>query len=312
MASSPAPRPAGPLKIALAYCTCFILWGSTWAVVKVGLEDLPPLRFVGVRMLVSGLVLLPFARSRGATLGVRTTWQLMGVGCLQISIPFALLFISQQWVASSWSALLFSTFPVWLLLVGRVLLPDQGLTGRKLLAAGLGLAGVVALQGDQLGALETSRQALLGGLLILTAAVLVAVANVLVKRHMTHVPPHVLVFVQTLSSAVPLLGLSFLLEAQSPTHWTLRAVLAVAYLALGGTVLTYQLLYWLLPRISLSALGAMALLDTLVAVVLGVVVLREPLTASLLIGGSLILSGAALANLLPPEAAPVSEPPARG
>jgi drug/metabolite transporter (DMT)-like permease len=302
-----APRLASPLKIALAYCVCFVTWGSTWAVVKVGLEDLPPLRFVGVRMLVAGLVLLPFSRSHGATLGARTTWQLIGLGTLQIGLPFALLFLGQQWIPSSWSALLFSTFPVWLLLVGRVLLPDEPLTARKLLAAGLGLAGVVALQHEELGSLSVSGTVLLGCLLTLGAAGFASIANVLVKQHMAHVPPHVLVFVQTLSSSLPLLGASFLLEADQPVNWTLRAVLAVAYLALGGTVLTYQCLYWLLPRISLAALGAMALLDTLVAVVLGVVLLREPLTVSLLVGGSLILSGAAIANFVTPEKAP---PPA--
>lgn len=306
-------KPGGPLKIALAYCTCFLLWGSTWSVVKVGLDDLPPLRFVGIRMLVAGLALLPFARSRGASLGARTGWHIAGLGLLQIAIPFGLLFVGQQWIPSSWAALLFSTFPVWLLLVGRVMMPDQRLTGRKLLAAGLGVAGVLVLQSSGLGALKVTGQVLLGCLLCLASVAVISVANVLAKKHMGHVPAHVLVFGQTFSSALPLLALSFLFEAGQPVNWTSRSVLAVLYLALCGTVLTYQCLYWLLPRISLAALGAMALLDTLVAVVLGVVFLDEPLTLSLLLGGVLILGGAALANLIPaqerpqPDASPTGE-----
>ncbi|MCP3135726.1 DMT family transporter [Pyxidicoccus xibeiensis] len=308
MSSAPtvtgAVKPGGPLKVALAYCACFLLWGSTWSVVKVGLEDLPPLRFVGIRMLVAGLALLPFARARGASLGARTGWRIAGLGLLQIGIPFGLLFVGQQWIPSSWAALLFSTFPVWLLLVGRVMMPEQHLTVRKLLAAGLGVAGVVVLQHSGLGALEVTGNVLLGCLLCLGSVAVIAVANVLAKKHMGHVPAHVLVFGQTFSSALPLLALSFLFEAGQPVNWTSRSVLAVLYLALCGTVLTYQCLYWLLPRISLAALGAMALLDTLVAVVLGVVFLDEPLTLSLLVGGGLILGGAALANLIPPEEAP--------
>jgi drug/metabolite transporter (DMT)-like permease len=309
MTPPPAVSPAGPLKIALAYCTCFLVWGSTWAVAKVGLEDLPPLRFVGTRMLLAGLVLLPFARSRGAVLEPRTTWRIVGVGMLQIAVPFMLMFVGQQWIPSSWSALLFSTFPVWLLLVGRVVMPEQVLTGRKLLAAGLGLAGVVALQHDQLRGMNVSGQVMAGCMLVLSSVLFVALANVLVKRHMAHVPPHMLVFVQTLSSSVPMLALSFLLEAEAPVSWTPRAVFSVVYLAVGGTVITYQLLYWLLPRISLVALGTMALLDTLVAVLLGVVVLREPLTMSLVVGGVLILSGTGMANLIPPDPPPAPETP---
>ncbi|RYZ36875.1 MAG: EamA family transporter [Myxococcaceae bacterium] len=302
-AVSTAAKSAPRWKIALAYAICFITWGSTWAVVKVGLEDLPPLRFVGTRMLIAGAALLPFARSRGAALGGGTGWRIAGIGVLQLAVPFGLLFVAQQWIPSSWSALLFSTFPVWLLLVGRVLLPDQPLTARKLFAAVLGLTGVVALQHQELVSLSLSAQVLLGCAMTLGAASIVAVANVLVRQHMTHVPPHLLTLVQTLSSAVLLLGASSLLEWNQPAHWTPRAIGALLYLALGGTVITYQCLYWLLPRISLAALGAMALLDTLVAVTLGVALLGEPLTPSLLAGGVLILTAAAIANRgEPPEA----------
>jgi drug/metabolite transporter (DMT)-like permease len=165
------------------------------------------------------------------------------------------------------------------------------------------------LQHSGLGALEVSGQVLLGCLLTLGAAAVIAVANVLVKQHMGHVPPNVLVFGQTFSSAVPMLALSFVLEAGQPVNWTFRAVAATLYLALCGTVLTYLCLYWLLPRISLAALGAMALLDTLVAVVLGVAFLDEPLTVSLVIGGALILGGAGLANLIPAEERPRTDAP---
>ncbi|RKH15747.1 EamA family transporter [Corallococcus praedator] len=301
-AVSTAAKSAPRWKIAVAYAICFLTWGSTWAVVKVGLEDLPPLRFVGTRMLIAGVALLPFARSRGATLGGGTGWRIAGIGVLQLAVPFGLLFVAQQWIPSSWSALLFSTFPVWLLLVGRVLLPDQPLTPQKLFAAVLGLTGVVALQHQELVSLSLSAQVLLGCGMTLGAASVVAVANVLVRQHMTHVPPHLLTLVQTLSSAVLLLGASALLEWNQPAHWTPRALGALLYLALGGTVITYQCLYWLLPRISLAALGAMALLDTLVAVTLGVALLGEPLTPSLLAGGVLILTAAAIANREPPEA----------
>ncbi|KFE62734.1 DMT family transporter [Hyalangium minutum] len=299
MAPLPVRRPADRLKIVLAYCICFLTWGSTWAVAKIGLEDLPPLRLVGVRMLVAGAALLPFVRSHLSLLTPRTLGSLVGVGTLQIGFPFAMMFIGQQWVPSSWAALLFSTYPVWVLLMGRLLLPDQLLTGPKLLAAALGLAGVFALQNTQLSGLKLSSLGVAGGLLILGSAGFCALANVLVKRHMGHVPPHLLVCVQTLSSGVPLLAASFLLEGGLPVHWTPRAVAALLWLALGGTVVTYQLFYWLLPRLSLSSVGAMALLDTLVAVVVGVGLLQEPLTASLILGGMLILSAAALANLSP-------------
>ncbi|MCE9672323.1 EamA family transporter [Myxococcus stipitatus] len=302
-APSSVVKPASSLRVLLAYCACFILWGSTWAVIKVGLQDLPPLRFLGLRLLVAGLVLLPFAR-RAGWVDARTGWRVAVLGLLQLAAPFALLFTAQQWIPSSWAALLFSTFPVWLLLIGRVTMPDQPLTAGKLVAAGLGVAGVMVLQGSGLESLQVSGKVLAAVALTLAAVAILALANVLAKQHMAHVPAPVLVCGQALTSALPILVCAFLMEADQPTNWTPRAVGAILYLAVFGTACTYLCLYWLLPRISLTALGAMALLDTLVAVVLGVVFLDEPFTLSLVVGGALILGGAGLANLMPSNGQP--------
>lgn len=301
---------ASRVRLLLAYVACFVLWGSTWSVVKLGLEDLPPLLFAGARMLLAGVVLLPFSGLRRVkALGARTGGLLTGVGVLQIALPYGLLFIAQQWIPSSWSALLFSTYAVWLLLVGRLLLPDQPLSPLKLLSAGLGLAGILALQYEHLRGLSLSGVVVLGCVLTLLATVSISLANVLVRRSLGHVSPGLSVCVQTLSSSVLLLAASFTLESGQPVHWTPRALLVLAYLALGATVLTYQLLFWLLPRVPLAVIGAMPLLDTLVAVGMGVWMLGERVDSSLLLGGALILSGAALANLVPAPAPEPSAPP---
>jgi drug/metabolite transporter (DMT)-like permease len=316
----PSSSGASRARLLLAYTACFVLWGSTWAVVKVGLQDLPPLRFAGARMMLAGLVLLPFSGLLRARPGARTLWVLMGVGVLQIALPYGLLFVAQQWIPSSWSALLFSTYAVWLLLVGRLLLPDQPLTPMKLVAAGLGLAGIFALQREQLHGLSLSGQVVLGCGLTLLATVSISLANVLVRRSLGHVATGLSVCVQTLSSSVLLLAGSFLFEGDLPAHWTPRAVLVIAYLAVCATALTYQLLFWLLSRVPLTVVGVMPLLDTLVAVLLGVGMLGERVDSSLLVGGVLILASAALANLAPstprppeptPEPASVPEAPAR-
>ncbi len=308
---------ASRARLLLAYTACFVLWGSTWSVVKLGLEDLPPLLFAGTRMMLAGLVLLPLSGLHRTRLGARTWGLLVGVGVLQIALPYGLLFVAQQWIPSSWSALLFSTYAVWLLLVGRLLLPDQPLTPMKLVSAGLGLAGILALQREQLHGLSLSGQVVLGCALTLLATVSISLANVLVRRSLGHVATGLSVCVQTLSSSVLLLAGAFLFESHLPAHWTPRAVLVIAYLAVCATALTYQLLFWLLSHVPLTGSGVMPLLDTLVAVLLGVGMLGERVDSSLLVGGALILASAALANLTPatprpplPTPEPAAEPEA--
>jgi drug/metabolite transporter (DMT)-like permease len=285
------------VRVLLAYVLCCLLWGSTWVFIKVGLRDLPPLAFAAARMTLAAVVLLPFAaRARFAGLR-RSDWARMaGVGLLQIGTPYALLFAGQQWVASAVAAVLFATFPVWLLLLARALLPGQALTTAKIVAAILGIAGVAVLQAPAVQKVSLGARAGLGGAFIVGSAFLVALANVLIRRLLAHHVAVVLTFVQVASGAVLLIVLAALLEHGRIAVWTPRACGAVAYLAVFGTAIPYLFLFWLLPRIPVAAIGAIPLLDTTFAVFLGTAVLHEPLEPTLLAGAALVLCGAALAN----------------
>jgi drug/metabolite transporter (DMT)-like permease len=290
-----------------AYLGCCLLWGSTWSVIKLGLRDLPPLFFAGSRMLLAALVLLPFALRAGLRRQTRPAIGWMAfVGLLQIGIPYALLFAGQQWVTSGLAAVLFATFPVWLVLVASLLLHDEPLTPRKILAALLGIAGVALLELPALRGQALSRLAALGGGLVLAASVTIALANVLVRKKLGAYPPIVIAFVQVSAGALLLAALSSALERGRPLAFTPLSVFALVYLAVLGTAVTYLFLFWLIPRVPMSAIGAIPLLDTTVAVILGAAVLGERLGWPLLAGGALVLGGAALANQAPAEPAPES------
>ena len=277
-------------RVRAAYLACCLLWGSTWMVIKLGRRDLPPLLFAGTRMLIAAAVLLPFAARAGLRgHGRRAVSWMAFVGVLQIGIPYALLF---------------ATFPVWLALVARVLLPDQPLTPRKIAAAVMGIAGVAVLQLPALRGQALSPLAAAGGALVLGASVVVAFANVLVRRELGPYPPIVIAFVQVLAGALLLVALAAALERGRPASFTPTAVFALLYLAVLGTAVTYLFLFWLIPRVPLSAIGAIPLLDTTVAVILGTAVLGEAVGWPLLAGGALVLTGAALANQVPVEPAP--------
>ena len=260
-------------RVRLAWVACCVLWGSTWLFIKLGLRDLPPLRFAAIRMALAAAVLLPFAVRAGLVRTGRAGLLRVGaVGLIQIGLPYALLFAAQQWVASGLSAVLFATFPVWLLLLARALLPGQPLSPVKVLAAAL------------------------GGSLIVAAAILVALANVLVRRRFEAIPPAVLTFGQVFAGAALLTALAWTLEGGRSASWTPRAASAVVYLAICGTAVPYLLLFWLLPRVPVAAIGAIPLVDTTLAVCLGSLVLGERLGWHLLAGGALVLIAAAIAN----------------
>ncbi len=294
----PALRPA----VLLVYVGVALLWGSTWMVVRVGLADLPPLLFAGTRMAIAAALLAPVALLGGARLEPAARRRVALVGLLQIALPYGLLFVAQQWVPSGLSAILFATFPVWIALLARFLLGERlGAAGAA--SAALGIGGVVVLELPHLAELEASRALAAGSALVVLASIAVALANVLARRHLVAVPPLVMTAGQTAVGAATLLAASALLERGRAAAFTHSAWGALVYLAVFGTVLTYAGLYWLVPRVSMAALGALPLLDTTVAVLLGAAVLGERVGWHYAAGGAAVLAAAALAMRAPPQPA---------
>ena len=273
------------------------VWGSTWLVIKIGLRDLPPLTFAGIRMGVACLLLVPFALTARWNLSRREVLFVAIAGFLQIGLSYALLFIATQWIASGLAAILFASFPIWVALFAHFLLPDEPLTGKAVAAAALGLAGVGLIEAPALGRLFSSPVAHVaaGGSLVLGSAVVSAYANVLNKKSLAGVPPVFNVWGQTLVGSVFLLLGARILEKGAPVRWTPSALLSLAYLAIFGTALTFAGLFWLIPKVPVAVIGTIPLVDTLVAVILGNLVLQETLSLRILVGGVMILAGVVLA-----------------
>ncbi len=308
-----APRyPARPVRpaVLLVYVGVSFLWGSTWLVARIGLRDLPPITFAGVRMALAAALLAPVALRGGhwrEVLGPARS-RVVGVGLFQVAIPYALMFVAQQRLPSSLSAILFASFPIWIVLLARLLLPGERLTPAKIASALIGVAGVLVLEWPHLADVRASPGLALASGLMVLSSVVVALANVLARRHLVDVSPLALTAGQTVVGAASLLAAAALLERGAPVAFTPSAWGALLYLAIFGTAVTYVGLYWLVPRVPIAAIGAIPLLDTTVAVALGAAVLREPLDRWLAAGGGLVLVAAALAVLDRPAAAAAATP----
>jgi drug/metabolite transporter (DMT)-like permease len=218
------------------------------------------------------------------------------IGLLQVALPYGLMFVAQQWVPSGLAAILFATFPIWIALLARFLLPGERLTAVRIASVVVGIVGVVVLEAPRLQDLRGSPLLALGSAIMVVASIVVAFANVVARRHILAISPLALTAGQAVVGGVLLLLASFLVEAGRPVSFTAPAIGAVLYLAIFGSGLTYLGLYWLLPRIPLSALGVIPLIDTGVAVFLGAAVLAEPVGWSMAAGGTMVLAAAALAS----------------
>ena len=291
-------------RLAMYVFLCAV-WGSTWLAIKIGLRDLPPLRFAGVRMALACLFLTPFAAWKSGPAvapGLRAAdraWVAWS-GFLQIGVAYACIFLAEQRIDSGLSALLFATFPIFVGVFGHLHLPDEPFTRRAMLSALLGLAGVAVVQGrDLLDAVAKaeSRSLAVGGALILASAASAAYANIINKKHLPRVSPLRNVWGQTLAGSSALLLAAALFERGAPSRWTPPAIGAVLYLAIIGTALPFVGLFWLLRRVPVAVIGTIPVVDTVIAIVLGNLVLGETVSPRIVGGGALILGGVLLAAI---------------
>lgn len=294
-------------RTAALYILCCAVWGSTWLVIKVGLEDLPAFLFGAVRMTIASAVLAPLAFRTGfPRLEPRIWWWIGCVGFLQLGLSYAGVFTAERFISSGLTATLFCSYPIWTTALAHLMLPGER---AGLLHAGsalLGILGIVLLEAPLLGPVNLSPQLAAGMLLPLGSSVCSAVGGVLFKRHLGKVPLTVNLWAQTLIGAGVLWLLHFALGQGEAARWTPRAIAALLYLAIPGTVVTFLALFWLIPRVPMALIGAIPLIDTLLALVLGAAVLGEPIGWRLVIGGALVLGGAALASRI--RTAPAAVP----
>jgi len=271
------------------------IWGSTWLFIKLGLADLPPITFAGIRFLIAATILFCLIAVRRLSLPRnRGDWILLAVtGVLAFSLNYGLLFWGEQYISSGLASLLQATIPAFGLVIAHFYLPQEQMTATKIGGVLLGVAGVGVIFSSQLAAAGT--KALAGSVALVLSSICVAYSNVLVKARGNNLDPGVIAAGQMLFGLIPLLLVGIPLEGNPFNfHWTSMAVVALFYLAIVGSVVAFLLYYWLMHNMDVTKTMLIALVTPVFAVTLGMLVLDEELTWRTLAGGLMIMSGISL------------------
>lgn len=278
------------MKILLVWIVTCLIWSTVWLFIKLGLRDLPPVSFAGIRLLIALVVLLPFIAARRIPLPrtARDLRMIAATGLLLLGLNYGLVFWGAQHISSGLTAVLQAATPVFGLFFTSYYLPDERATLPKVLALVIGVAGVAVIFSNQLEV--AGWPALLGCAAVVGGALCVAFSYVLVKAYGGHLHPVVLAAGQMLCGLVPLLIFGFAQEGNPlEFRWTSTAAFSLLYLALAGSVAAFGLNYWLLQRVDATKILLMSVVEPPLAVLLGVVVLGEALTERVLWGSACIL-----------------------
>jgi drug/metabolite transporter (DMT)-like permease len=273
-----------------------LIWSTTWAVIRVGLRGLPPFTGVALRFGIASVVLLALAPVFGVNLGrqpnERRVWAINTF--LTFTIPYGILYWSEQWLPSGLAAVIFATMPLQTALVAHFVLPAERLTARRFLGVLVGFGGIAVLFSGDFQALGGSQVARAAGVMLI-APLCAALANVSVKRWGSGIHPLSIAAVPMAITAVLMGALSRLVESGRPVTFNTPTVLSLVYLALIGSALPFTLYFWLLRRQSATGMSMINYATPVLAVAIGTVFLGEPITLRIVLGSALVLIGVAVA-----------------
>ena len=277
-----------------------LAWGSSYLFIKIGVETLPPLSLVFMRLLV-GLAIL------GAVVVVtrtplprdpRTLGHLAILGAVNIAIPFWLIGWAEQHISSGLAGILQSAAPFFTLVLAASFVHDEHITRDRVAGMAIGFLGILVLSAPNLAEVGTAAgaQRLLGELGVVLASLAYGTGNTYARRALRETRPLVLATGQVGWALAMVVALAFLVDGGITLPSVPEAWFAVGWLGSVGTGFAYVIFFRLLTGWGPTRASLVAYLLPVVAVVLGVVVLGETVDATFLAGAVLIVAGIWVVN----------------
>jgi drug/metabolite transporter (DMT)-like permease len=270
-----------------------VIWGIPYLFIKVAVDaGLAPAFVAWSRIALAAVLLVPLAWRRGALRGLSgRAGPIVAYAACEVAVPFVLIAIGERYITSSLTAILIATMPLLVALLSMRLSPADRPTGLRLLGLMVGLGGVVALLGVDVGGRPAE---LLGAALVLVATLGYAAAPIIVSRRLADLDPLGPVAASLVVATVALLpaGLATLPRGiPGPAALWSILVLGVVCTALGLIVF-----FRLIAEAGPSRASVITYVNPLVAVVIGMLVLGEHIGATSVAGLLLILGGSWLST----------------
>ena len=283
-------------RVYACFALVYLVWGSSFLVARVGVADLPPLLFTSLRSLIGGMLLLGLALYRRNRLpNTRREWQqvfffsLVLIALSSGSSTFALKYIPSNEVA-----LLNASMALWIAGLGTLGPNGQKLSVPSLVGLALGFVGVALLVWPR----ELRITPHVGWQLLVLAAAFVWASGTIVYRN-THLLYGPIAFnAMIMLCGGMLLGAAGIATGEWPEwHWEWRGMLAIVFLAVFASAITYTAFTWLMKNARTDRVATFAYVNPAIATVLGWLVLGETLTPQQVLGMLVVLGGVVLVTM---------------
>lgn len=282
-----------------------VLWGGGFVLTEIVLETISPISYTMLRNVITAvaLVVILYARNGRLQTTPRAWLTYFIIGFFNNALPFTLINWGQLTIDSGLASILVSTMPFFTLLLAHFFTDDEQLTPSKLLGIGLGLLGIVVLLGPD--ALRGLGDSLVGQLMVTGASVSYAIGAILSRSYLQAsrqraMPPQLrsleIVTGQYVATAALLILLAFTVENPLALRPSLRSINALLISGLPVTITAVMVYYYLIDAIGASFSALSIYIIPIAGVLLGALLLGEPITPQVIAALVLILLGVAIVN----------------
>ena len=281
-------------KAYIAWIAICILWGTTYLAIRIGVEELPPMLFAGIRWIIAGIILVAVQKALGRKFPAKNEiLPLAIVGIALLGIANGLVVVAEQWIPSGLAALLITTLPFWMVGFESFLPNGQKMNLKIILGLILGLVGVFLILGMDIN-IWINNDYLIGTLALMGAVISWSLGSIYSKYKKISVHPMMGAAVQMLiaGSLQALLGL--ILGEHNIFHLTENGIFATAYLIIFGSIFGYASYMYAIAHLPLSLVSTYAYINPVIALILGWYILNEELTINILFATIFIIIGVML------------------
>ncbi len=289
-ATSPASAPRARLAVIAALAAVYIVWGSTYLGIRIGLEGFPPFLMGALRMSAPGLLMYAVLRWRGMPAPTWAQWRTLFVLSIwMVLLSNGLVNYAEQEVSSGMAAIAVASMPLWAALFS-VLRGDHPSRG-EWVGLAIGFAGVLWLNaGSELAATPK-------GMIALLIAPIAWAWGSIWSRGLQLPPPFMSAAGQMICGSIWMVATGLALGERIVEWPELRPTLAVIYLAVFGSIVAFTAYVWLLQNVRPALATSYAYVNPPIAVLFGVWLLDEKFTAHDLGAMAVILVGVVIITL---------------